>query len=182
MPNSSRRPQPRSLPLSVGVITLSFVALIGLGCGSASGEPADVDAGQSVDASAVASGSPGVRSAGPLPSGDVHAELCRRIGEVDARLTTMRAVELRLTNRVALDIELGQLQVAVAELQAADLGPFQDDLETPLRLLGYRLGDVELAVEDFRTNSRPQRAAPHVERESHAFADELAAFVLLARC
>jgi hypothetical protein len=94
----------------------------------------------------------------------------------------MRAVELRLTNRVALDIELGQLQVAVSELEAAELGAFEDDLELPLRRLRYRLDEVELAVEDFRTNSRPQRAVPHVERDSQTFADELAAFVLLSRC
>ena len=92
----------------------------------------------------------------------------------------MRAVELRLPNRVALDIELGQLQVAVRELQDAELGPLEDDLETPLRRLGYRLGEVELAVEDFRTNARPQRAVPHVQRDAQTFADELAAFVLLA--
>jgi hypothetical protein len=117
-----------------------------------------------------------------MASGDVHDELCRRIGEVERSLTTLRAVELRLTNRVALDIELGQLQFAVGELEAAELGAFEDDLELPLRRLGYRLDEVELAVEDFRTNSRPQRAVPHVEGDSETFANELAAFVLLARC
>jgi hypothetical protein len=94
----------------------------------------------------------------------------------------MRAVELRVPNRVALDIELGQLQVAVGELEELDLGPLEEELETPLTRLGYRLREVELAVEDFRTNSRPQRAVPHVQEDAQTFADELAAFVILARC
>ena len=118
----------------------------------------------------------------PLASGDVHAELCRRIAEVESGLLTMRTVELRLTNRVALDIELGELQVALSDLEDAELGEFEEELETPLTRLGYRLREVELAVEDFRTNSRPQRAVPHVEEDIQTLADELAAFTILARC
>jgi hypothetical protein len=118
----------------------------------------------------------------PLPSGDPHAELCRRISDVETQLATMRAVELRVTNRVALDIELSQLQVVVGELQEAELGALEEELERPLTRLGYRLQEVELAVEDFRTNSRPQRAVPHVEEDTQTFADELAAFRILARC
>jgi hypothetical protein len=118
----------------------------------------------------------------PAASGDIGAELCRRIADVESNLATMRAVELRVPNRVALDIELGQLQVAVGELEELDLGPLEEELETPLTRLGYRLREVELAVEDFRTNSRPQRAVPHVQEDAQTFADELAAFVILARC
>lgn len=185
MPNMPNHP-PSSSVLTVRSRALLLVlAVVLLACGgSADGGTPDPRAGG-------APGSPGATASGspfagtvlrPLPSGDVHTELCRRITEVESSLTTMRAVELRLPNRVALDIELGQLQVAVRELQDAELGPFEDDLETPLRRIGYRLGEVELAVEDFRTNSRPQRAVPHVEDDAQTFADELAAFIILARC
>ena len=92
------------------------------------------------------------------------------------------AVELRLPNRVALDIELGKLEAAFGELRQADLGPFEDQLEGPLTRLGYRLDEVELAVEDFRTNSRPQQAVAHVEDDAGTFGGELAAFSILARC
>jgi hypothetical protein len=185
MPNVPSHP-PRSSVLTLqGRVLLLVMSVVLLACGgSADGGTPDPGAGGAPGSpGAAASGSP---SAGvalrPLPSGDVHSELCRRVGEVESSLTTMRAVELRLPNRVALDIELGQLQVAVRELQDAELGTLEDDLETPLRRLGYRLGEVELAVEDFRTNGRPQRAVPHVQRDAQTFADELAAFIILARC
>ena len=48
--------------------------------------------------------------------------------------------------------------------------------------LGYRLGELELAVEDFRTNPHPRKAVPHVEGDVQKVADELAAFVILSRC
>ena len=118
----------------------------------------------------------------PGASGEPASDLCTQLASVGERIAALRAVELRLPNRVALDIELGKLQAAFSEVSQADLGPFADQLETPLTRLGYRLGEVELAVEDFRTNSRPQRAAPHVESAAQTFADELAAFVILARC
>lgn len=183
MPNaSSRLPRP-PLPTSK-VVALLVVAMITLACGGGEGSAAgDGSPGPSDSpGAATAAASPSTDPGTAMASGDVHDELCRRIGEVERSLTTMRAVELRLTNRVALEIELGQLQVAVGELEAAELGAFEDDLELPLRRLGYRLDEVELAVEDFRTNSRPQRAVPHVERDSQTFADELAALVLLSRC
>jgi hypothetical protein len=108
--------------------------------------------------------------------------LCEQVGAVESRIAALRAVELRLPNRVALDIELGKLQAAFVELAQADLGPFAEQLEGPLTRLTYRLGEVELAVEDFRTNSRPQRAVTHVETDAQTFSEELAAFAILARC
>ena len=63
-----------------------------------------------------------------------------------------------------------------------DLGDREDELERSLTRLGYRMGELELAVEDFRTNTRPKRAAPHVEEDTQKVADELAAFVILSRC
>jgi hypothetical protein len=104
------------------------------------------------------------------------------VAVVEERTAALRAVELRLPNRVALDIELGKLKAAVAELTAVELDTLEDRLEEPLTRLGYRLGELELAVEDFRTSSRPQRAAPHVETDAQTFADELGAFAILARC
>ena len=118
----------------------------------------------------------------PIASGDSGADLCLSIAGVEQRLTSLQAVELRLPNRVALDIELTQLQSAFAELRQADLGTFEAQLESPLTRLGYRLAELELAVEDFHTNSRPARAAPHVEEDAETFAAELAAFAILARC
>jgi hypothetical protein len=134
---------------------------------------------------AVPSASPGVSapdSARPTSALQSGVSLCEQVGAVESRIAALRAVELRLPNRVALDIELGKLQAAFAELAQADLGPFAEQLEAPLTRLAYRLGEVELAVEDFRTNSRPQRAVTHVETDAQAFSEELAAFAILARC
>jgi hypothetical protein len=118
----------------------------------------------------------------PTAALESGVSLCEQVGAVESRTAALRAVELRLPNRVALDIELGKLQAAFSELAEADLGPFAEQLEGPLTRLGYRLGEVELAVEDFRTNSRPQRAVTHVETDALAFSEELAAFAILARC
>jgi hypothetical protein len=109
-------------------------------------------------------------------------DLCLHVTEVGQRLASLRAVELRLPNRVALDIELDKLQAAYVELQRVDFGDAKDRLAGSLKRLGYRLGELELAVEDFRTNTRPRRAAPHVEEDAQKVADELAAFVILSRC
>lgn len=133
---------------------------------------------------AVPSASPGAAalgSAGPTSALEGFS-LCEQVGAVESRIAALRAVELRLPNRVALDIELGKLQAAFVELAQADLGPFAEQLEVPLTRLAYRLGEVELAVEDFRTNSRPQRAVTHVETDAQTFSEELAAFAILARC
>lgn len=122
-----------------------------------------------------------------MASPDVSAsldpeDLCHRIDAVELSTARLRAIELKLTNRVKLDIELSDLQIAFRELSAADLGEFEDQLETPLQRLEYRLGELELAVEDFRTNTRPRQAAPHVEDDGKTFADEVEAFRVLARC
>jgi hypothetical protein len=118
----------------------------------------------------------------PLASADPDAELCLRVADIEMRLVSLRAVELRLPNRVALDIELDKLEAAYNELRGFDFGASEDRLAGSLKRLGYRLGELELAVEDFRTNPRPRRAVPHVEEDAQAFADELAAFAILSRC
>ena len=117
-----------------------------------------------------------------VPDPDPQGELCRRVAGVEQRLAGLRAVELKLPNRVALDIELDKLQAAYVELETTDFGAAEERLDGSLTRLGYRLAELELAVEDFRTNPRPQRAAPHVEEDARKVADELAAFEILSRC
>jgi hypothetical protein len=123
-------------------------------------------------------------SPSPTPASRIDPEegLCQLVAEFDERLAALRAVELTLPNRVALDIELDELLTAYDELEEAEMGELEDELEGSLTRLGYRLGELELAVEDFRTNSRPRRAAPHVEEDAQKVADELGAFVILSRC
>lgn len=118
----------------------------------------------------------------PEASGLIGVSLCDHVGSVEETTAALRAVELRLPNRVALDIELGKLQAAFLELGQADLGELEEPLEEPLTRLGYRLIELDLAVEDFRTDPRPRRAAAHVEEDAEAFADALAGFAILARC
>ncbi len=118
----------------------------------------------------------------PGASGDPRVDLCTRLATARERVAALRTVELRLTNRVALDIELGKVEAAFSELESTDLDAFSDELDEAMTRLGYRLEEVELAVEDFRTNSRPQQAAPHVQTDAQAFADDLDAFARLARC
>ena len=108
--------------------------------------------------------------------------LCQRVGELELAVARLRGVELKLVNRTALDIEYDNVEMSFDVLAASDLGPFEDELEEPLQRLSYRLGELELAVEDFRTNSRPRRAAPHVEGDASTFADDVTAFRVLARC
>jgi hypothetical protein len=117
-----------------------------------------------------------------MTSADAGLARCSSIATVAERLAALRAVELRMPNRVALDIELGKLQAAFGELRQVELGALEAELETPLQRLAHRLVELELAVEDFRTNTRPQRAGPHVENDAQTFADELAALSILARC
>ncbi len=148
--------------------------------GDSAGTPGPSALGTSDPAPSQAALAPGAAS--PSSAVDSGSMLCTQIGAVQSRTAALRAVELRLPNRVALDIELGKLQAAFVELAQADLGPFAEQLEGPLTRLGYRLAEVELAVEDFRTNSRPQRAVTHVETDARTFADELASFAILARC
>ena len=140
--------------------------------------------------SAPGSPSPGPSGVAPSPSPspslrtspDPDTELCQLLAETETRLASLRAVELKLPNRVALDIELEKLVAAYNELDDVDLGDRADELERSLTRLKYRLGDLDLAVEDFRTNPTPRKAAPHVESDAQRVADELAAFVVLSRC
>lgn len=158
-------------PLPFAVLTL----LLASACGG--------DAASAPSASPTGEPSPSARILGmDLASPDPQGELCRRVAGVEQRLAGLRAVELRLPNRVALDIELDKLQAAYVELESTDFGATEERLEGSLTRLGYRLGELELAVEDFRTNSRPRRAVPHVEEDAQKVADELAAFLILSRC
>jgi hypothetical protein len=118
----------------------------------------------------------------PARASDPGAELCSRVAELDRRITTLRAIELRLQDRVALAIELDMVLASYGGLLEIDLGDAEERLEGSLRRLGYRLDELELAVEDFRTNPRPRRAAPHVQEDAGKVAEELDAFTLLSRC
>jgi hypothetical protein len=162
----------RSLAAFAALTLLSVVA-----CSGADGE---------VDASAAPVATPDSAmlepTRDPSASADPGAELCLRVDDFAERLAALRAVELRLPNRNALDIELDKLQASYGELEDVDFGEAEERLAGSLRRLGYRIGELELAVEDFRTNSRPRRAAPHVEEDSQKVADELDAFTLLSRC
>ena len=122
-------------------------------------------------------------AAGTLgPSPDTAAVLCERIGFVQSGLARVQAVELRPTAKTSLDIEFGRVDSAFSQLRQTELGEVRETLTAPLRRLHYGVEDLRLAVEDFRTTSRPREAAAHVEEESEALADALAAFALLAGC
>jgi hypothetical protein len=152
--------------------------LVVAACGGDDPAPAaSADPSASPDAAAEASPSPS-----PEPSVDPEGELCLHVAGIEMRLASLRAVELRLPNRVALEIEQDKLRAAYDELDDADLGAREDELERSLTRLGYRLGGLDLAVEDFRTNTRPRRAVPHVEEEAQKVADEMASFIILSRC
>jgi hypothetical protein len=159
-------------PLALAIVLLLVVVACG-GDGGAEGSLAPAGS------PAAATAEP---SRAPVSLQALDAELCPHVLEVEQRLQALRAVELRLPNRVALEVELDKLQAAYVELENVDFGDSEDRLAGSLKRLGYRLGELELAVEDFRTNSRPQRAAPHVEEDTQKVADELAAFVILSRC
>jgi hypothetical protein len=141
----------------------------------------DATAGTSAAPSPPASAMP---SASPtaIPTVDPEGELCLRAGEMETRLAELQSVELTLPNRTLLEIDLDKLEVAHIELERVDLGDREDELEDSLTRLGYRMGELMLAVEDFRTNPKPKRAVPHVEEDSQKVADELRAFVILSRC
>lgn len=154
-------------------LTLVFVAAACAGEASPAGSPG-------------ASGSPGP-SPEPSPSLEIMASfdpesLCQHIDDLELAVARLRGIELKLINRTALDIEFDTVEMAFDEVWTAELGVFEEELEAPLQRLFYRLGELELAIEDFRTNSRPRRAAPHVEEDATTFATDLAAFRVLARC
>jgi len=162
------------------IAALAAVAmLVVVACGGdEAGPAASADPSASPDTALLGAGP----SPTPVPTVDPDGELCLLVGETGRRLASLRAVQLKLPNRVALEIELDKLMATHGELQDADLGSREDELERSLTRLGYRLGELELAVEDFRTNRHPRKAAPHVEEEAQKVADELSAFVILSRC
>ena len=160
------------------VLLLAVTALLVAGaCGGDTGAALADPSGSPAAAEAQASPSPT-----PLRTADPEGEMCRHLDEMEARLASLQAIELKLPNRVALDIELDKLTSAFVELDGVDLGDREDELERSLTRLQHRLRDLELAVEDFRTNPKVRRAVPHVEEDAQVVADELAAFIILARC
>jgi hypothetical protein len=122
--------------------------------------------------------------AGTSPGASIspEVELCESIQVVQSRLATLSALELRPTARVTLDIELSRVQAGFTDLRQDALDTRELGLADSLRRLGYRLDDLALAVEDFRTSSRPREAANHVAQEGVAFGDALAGFRLEAGC
>src|SRR5262245_51326156 len=176
-------------PSRVLAALLALVATLVLaGCGGApvAGVPDPVGLDEPAAPTASAANGPApseladgaVQSDSPGPSSDPTAALCPQLATVQARLTQLAALELRPTARVSLDIELSRVQAAFSDmrLDANDAG--DPDLTDALRRLGYRLDDLALAVEDFRTSSRPRDASKHVETDAAAFADALAGFQL----
>jgi hypothetical protein len=174
---TGERQTPTRPSLVANVILIALMAGILTGC--AGGSQADVPSSPGASPGLVAA----VQSIIPDRPPGASVSICEHVATVEERLAALEAVELRLPNRVALDIELGKLQAAFTELRQADmLGPFEEQLETALTRLGHRLEELELAVEDFRTNSRPQQAVDHVETDATTFGSELSAFAILARC
>jgi len=162
---------------ALAIVTLLVVVACG---GDETGPAASADPSASPDTTLLEADASASPSAQPTVNPD--GELCVLVGETGRRLVSLRAVELKLPNRVALEIELDKLMAVYDELEGADLGAREDELERSLTRLGYRLGELELAVEDFRTNRRPRKAISHVEEEAQKVADELSAFVILSRC
>lgn len=166
---------------SIRVMRRSLVLLAALTLVVASACSGDATAENDATAAPLPSASPSP-SPSALASIDPLGELCQRVAEMDARLVGLGLVELALPNRTSLDIELDKLQAAHVELERADLGEREDELEDSLKRLGYRMGELKLAVEDFRTNPKPKRAAPHVEEDARKVEDELNAFIVLSGC
>lgn len=174
-------PRTRLLTSIVGmrrtlVVLAASSMLVVAACG---GDGASTSSDPSSSAAASPTPSP---SPTALETMDPEGELCLRVGELEQRLATLRSVPLTLPNRTSLEIELDKLQAAYGELERVELGEREDELEGSLARLGYRMGELELAVEDFQTNSRPRRAAPHVEEDSQKVENEMNAFVILSRC
>lgn len=160
--------------------TLVALAVAALVVANACGGDATAD---TLDASASPSPSPSPTSSpSPLPTIDPEGELCSRVDEMEGRIGTLQAVPLTLPNRTSLEIEFEKVRASYEEISRTDLGEREDELEDSLTRLGYRMGELRLAVEDFQTNSRPRRAAPHVEQDTQKVIDELRAFVILSGC
>ena len=150
--------------------------LVASACGDdAAAEPVDGAGSPSPSPSPTASPS-------TVPTIDPEGELCARVDEMRSRLGTLQAVPLTLPNRTSLEIEFEKVRASYEEIERTDLGEREDELEDSLKRLGYRLGELRLAVEDFKTNSKPKKAAPHVEQDSQKVIDELGALVILSGC
>lgn len=162
---------PRSL------VILAVVILVIAGACGGDGSPPALDASSEPSPSPSPTANPSA-----LPTIDPEGELCDRVEEMGMRLDTLRAVPLTLPNRTSLEIEFEKARAAYEEIERTDLGEREEELEDSLTRLGYRVGELKLAVEDFQTNSRPRRAAPHVEEDTQKVADELNAFVILSGC
>jgi hypothetical protein len=181
---------------TVAMLTLLLAGLVLSGCGgpSEAGEPIPspgaVPSTSAAGSTSPAFGSPSPETPGPAasaaaggaPAGGVTPELCEGFETVRMRLGTLAALELRPTAKVTLDIELSRVQVAFSDLRDEIQAARDLDVDEPLRLLGYRLDDLALAVEDFKTTPRPRVAANHVAEETVVFGDALAGFELLVGC
>jgi hypothetical protein len=180
-------------PSRVLVALLALVAtLVVAGCGGSPvagvPDPVGLDEPAAPTASAPVGAAPSqlvdgaIPSDSPGPSTDPLAALCPQLATIQARLTQLAALELRPTARVSLDIELSRVQAAFSDMRQDATDTDDPGMDDTLRRLGYRLDDLALAVEDFRTTSRPRDASKHVETEAAAFADALAGFQLQSGC
>ncbi len=183
---TARRPTAR---VALVALALWIPVLVLAGCGgpSEAGEPLSSLAAPSPAAlgSSLPPGTPdpeATASGSAEPAGGPSAELCAQFGTVRTRLAALAALELRPTARTTLDIELSRVEVAYSDLRTDVLDAPDLDVDEALRLLGYRLDDLALAVEDFRTSPRPRLAADHVAEEAVVFGDALAGFELLVGC
>jgi hypothetical protein len=176
----------RTRSLTGLVLVLLAVVLAGCGGASEAGDPVPTAATGlpiGIDSPVPVASPVGVEvGSSPDPSTGPPPELCDRIGTVQSRLSELAALELRPTARVTLDIELSRVQAAFSDMRQDVLDARGLDLDEALRRLGYRVDDLTLAVEDFRTNSRPRDAADHVAEEAVLLGDALAGFLLLAGC
>jgi hypothetical protein len=150
-----------------------LLALALAACGGISGAAPEVAPALAI------SPSPQAASAEPY---ELVATLCRRAAELRSQLSELSGVPLRAGNRDRLDEEWDEVAAAHLNLSEADPGPLAEGLEVPLRELGYRLLDLELAVEDFRTTPNPSRAAAHVKAEVAAFGEAISEVESSAGC
>jgi len=158
--------------------TLAALAVVTLLVANACGGDASAEV---TDPSASPSPAP-TASPSTLPTIDPESELCDRVDEMEARVGTFKAVPLTLPNRTSLEIEFEKVRASYEEIERTDLGEREDVLEASLTRLGHRMGELKLAVEDFKTNSKPRRAAPHVEEDTQKVVDELNALIILSGC
>jgi hypothetical protein len=164
----------RSAPL---VLLLVLVLALVSACGG-SEATSDADAPDGTEAGLTDPPEEEGEEASPAPL----ADFCVRVGDMRRELADVLAVPRRVANRPRLDDELGELEAAHSSLLRADRGPARDTLELPMRELRYRVLDMRLAVEDFRTTSRPPLAAEHIERQGRALGAALDRLERVAEC